>query len=205
MGPRGAYGFRYNNTDKVTYNHFDSYFSGLGKNICMFIKETPIDEMINIFNKIKLVDANKKATPKQIEHVKKIAPEIINLSVGDGSDFKKNSFYNLLRESQGNLNFYKKGLKYMIDNHNFLSDSLYCEWAYIINLDEKVLEVYCGFNTNPSAEGRYADLCNDDEKKYYGVKLVENISLDEIGKINDLDVFSEEKENAIMEKESANE
>ena len=31
MGTRGAYGFRINDKDKVTYNHFDSYPDGFGK------------------------------------------------------------------------------------------------------------------------------------------------------------------------------
>ena len=38
MGTRGLYGFRKNGVDKVTYNHWDSYPDGLGKQILRFIK-----------------------------------------------------------------------------------------------------------------------------------------------------------------------
>ena len=74
---------------------------------------------------------------------------------------------------------------------SFLSDSLFCEWAYIINLDDEVFEVYRGFNKNPNAPGRYASKQCDSEK-YYGVELIETFSLNDCfeGKIKvDKDKF----------------
>lgn len=40
----------------------------------------------------------------------------------------------------------------MIDDSEFLNDSLFCEWTYIINLDNEQFEVYRGFNKDPSAK-----------------------------------------------------
>ena len=59
-------------------------------------------------------------------------------------------WYCLLRHAQGDLNVYKNGLRYMIDNHDFIKDSLFCEYAYIINLDTKRLEFYVGFQKTPA-------------------------------------------------------
>ena len=59
----------------------------------------------------------------------------------------------------------------------FLFNSLFCEYAYIINLDDRMLEFYVGFNENPDARGRYAGTTVDDEKKYYGVIPAQTIPL----------------------------
>lgn len=83
------------------------------------------------------------------------------------------------------------------DYHTFLYDSLFCEWAYIINLDTKKLEIYKGFNKNPNAKGRYADhYAYDDDHRYCGVALVKEIPLNKIfkGKIKVIEnKFVEEK------------
>ena len=69
-----------------------------------------------------------------------------------------------------------------LDEHRFLLDSLFCEFAYIINLDSKKLEVYEGFNLNPNAPGRYAKYYfnKNREKVYYGVTLVEELNLSDL-------------------------
>ena len=69
-----------------------------------------------------------------------------------------------------------------LDESRFLIDSLFCEFAYIINLDTNKLEYYEGFNLDPNAPGRYAKntLYKNDEKIYYGVKLVKEIELTDL-------------------------
>lgn len=62
--------------------------------------------------------------------------------------------------------------------NNFLFDSLFCEFAYIINLDENVLEFYIGFNKNPEADGRYAYKIG--ERGYCGVRLAKTMKLEDI-------------------------
>ena len=40
---------------------------------------------------------------------------------------------------------YLKGLKYMLNGNNFLKNELFCEYGYVINLDENTLDIYtCG-------------------------------------------------------------
>ena len=87
-------------------------------------------------------------------------------------------WYCLLREAQGDLTAWtQKGLKFMINSEGFIHDSLFCEYAYIINLDDGLLEFYQGFNKNPEAPGRYADY---QDNGYCGVALVDTIALDDI-------------------------
>lgn len=162
MGTRGCYGFRKNGIDKLTYNHFDSYPDCLGHDIVQFCKETSIEEMNEIFDRIVLVDEDSNPTAEQIEE----CMEYYNGAVGHETT---NDWYCLLREAQGNLNAYKNGLKYMIDNHDFIKNSLFCEYAYIINLDTNCLEFWVGFQKNPDVNNRYG---TEEENGYYPCKMV---------------------------------
>jgi hypothetical protein len=87
---------------------------------------------------------------------------------------EKFDWYSFLREFQGNLDAYKGDLKYMMDDSDFILESLFCEWAYIINLDTNELEVYKGFQKEPH-ENRYSDHVYESHSgdKYYPCKLVE--------------------------------
>lgn len=179
MGTRGAYGFRVDGVDKVTYNQFDSYPDCLGFSVLEFIsKSKSFDELKSLSSSIVLVNNKIKPTPEQIE-------ENLNWSDKSVRTGELEDWYVLLRNAQGDLNALHQGLKYMIDNHNFLFDSLFCEYAYIINIDEGVLEFYKGFNRSPNGSGRYAippdDYYKDGQTtEYYGVNLLQTFNLSEI-------------------------
>ena len=143
MSTRGAVGIIFNNEEKIGYNHFDSYPSGLGNEILTFLKGKTIDELKHIFSNI----------------------VVENNSDNDVWNWQTHTF---------NTKFE--------DESRFLIDSLFCEYAYIINLDSNKLEVYVGFNLNPNAAGRYAKntIYKNEEKVYYGVKLVEELDLSDL-------------------------
>jgi hypothetical protein len=172
MGTRGAFGFRINGVDKVTYNHFDSYPTGLGAVMIQACIDHTLDELKAAAEKLTLVTEDKKPTKKQIEVCK--AAGLLDLNVGNQTE---QDWYDLLRGAQGDIEAFIDGrTPFMIDSHAFLTDSLFCEWAYIINCDEKTLEVYDGCNKNPAAPGRYANIKPDDNG-YVGVKLLRSIPL----------------------------
>lgn len=172
MGTRGIYGFYKNGIDKLTYNHYDSYHEGLGKNVVDFIKNTTIDEMNEVFEKIVLV-SDVMPTKEQIEECSLYT----NLNV---SNQNTNDWYCLLRDAQGDLNVYKNGLKYMIDDKEFIKDSLFCEYGYIINLDENILEVYEGFQTSPQTNRYITDKPCDSGGKYFNCALVGKYKFDNL-------------------------
>lgn len=58
----------------------------------------------------------------------------------------------------------------MRDEWNFGADSLFCEWAYVIDVTAGTLEVYRGFNKRPPA-GRFASLKADEGSAYAPVTL----------------------------------
>ena len=167
MGTRGCYGFRKNGIDKLTYNHYDSYPNGLGSDVVKFCKETPVKEMNAIFDMIVLVDESGMPNAEQIAECMKYYDGMV-------SNKSTDDWYCLLRHAQGDLNAYKNGLKYMIDNHDFIKDSLFCEYAYIINLDTKRLEFYVGFQKAPDVTNRYGV---EDDRGYYPCKMVASYPL----------------------------
>ena len=129
MGTRGAWGLIKNEETKVTYNHFDSYPDGLGDNVIAFIQDN-IQKLDEIFDSLILVKEFGIITEEHLTHCKE--QETINMDVGGG---KTIDWYKGLRKAQGSgIHKYGEGLKYMIDSQGFLTDSLFCEWAYIINL-----------------------------------------------------------------------
>lgn len=200
MGTRGCYGYRIKGKDKVTYNHMDSYPSELGYSVLSYVHNTSTEKMLEVAKKIKLVKSNSKPTKKQIKECEKFA----NLGVGTG---KIDEWYCLLRNAQGELGVFED-IPYMIDSHNFLADSLFYEWAYIVNLDTKKVEIYKGFNKNPKASGRYAMLKDGDaidSEQYYGVALVEEIAIEAVQCTypSELEKYIAEFEQKIDEKEKA--
>ena len=177
MSTRGAYGFRIDGADKVTYNHFDSYPEGLGEDIVRFIRSTPYEEMVRAARSIVLVSETDKPTPEQFNHCREYFLRCHGTPLPDPSW----DWYNVLRSVQGDLFAYLNGLCYMIDDHDFLRDSLLCEWAYIINLDSRTFEVYRGFqkrrDSNP--RNRYRFLPSH-STGYYPVALIAEYLLDAI-------------------------
>lgn len=143
MSTRGATGFVADGKWYVTYNHSSSYPSWLGMRVLEFCKEiTDWEKVKKNVCKVNLVDENSKPTPYQIRKYKKYA----NTRVSEQTLY---DWYCLLRDLQGAgiLREVADGnVSHMIDGHTFLKDSLFCEWAYIIDLDEMVLRVYKGFN-----------------------------------------------------------
>lgn len=168
MGTRGAYGFRKGGVDKISYNHFDSYPSGLGAEIAKYCLNTPLEELGKAYDAITMVDQDTMPTVKQQKQLKKYFKE-----VGTG---RADDWYALLRGTQGDIGEAAK-CGFMIDNHGFMLDSLFCEYAYVINLDTGMLEVYEGFQKDGAAiNGRYKGA---PVEGYWGVSLIAEIPIDD--------------------------
>lgn len=182
MGTRGAYGFLRNGETFVAYNHFDSYPKGLGAALVEDFREVArtlsYEEMAFNVGQIRFVHDEVPPTPEDIERYEKFG----DLSVNTG---KYDNWYNMLRKAQGKIIPYLTGeLDVMGDASSFLAESLWCEWAYIFNFDEKVFEVYRGNCYETPGYGRYANL-RDADNEYFGVSLIDVVTFDQLrGKRN---------------------
>jgi hypothetical protein len=186
MGTRGVVGFRKNGVDKLMYNHFDSYPSGLGAKVIGFLMDTSVEEMLTIFDKIEMIDEHSKPTAQQIEECKRWT----DLKV---SKQTTNDWYCLLREAQGELGAFKEGLRYMLEANDFIKDSLFCEYGYIVNLDDNVLEFWEGYQEKPQEGNRYG---TEASEGYYPCRLVKTYPLSDFQYDNQIDYIAD-MENAL--------
>lgn len=65
-------------------------------------------------------------------------------------------------------------------NKEFAADSLFCEYAYVVDFDKGTFEVFKGFNQSPLAETErfYGLKCDDVAKGYEPVRHVKTYQLD---------------------------
>lgn len=173
MGTRGAFGFLIDGQTKATYNHADSYPDGLGQDVVDYIEQMirglPEDP-VTLLAKVRALQPVPDRAPTPDE-IKRLAPWT-NLGVGGQST---SDWYCLLRDAQGDAGAMLETGFYN-DGEAFLADSLFCEWAYIINFDKEVFEVYRGFQEVKHDKGRYADMETGGEK-YFPVALVASFPL----------------------------
>lgn len=152
MGTRGIYGIQKNNEQKLMYNHFDSYPEGLGMTVLHFISNHKIQNIELMFDNIIPVQPGQKPTQEQIDLFKEA--NVLNLSV---STRKEDDWYCLTRELQGNpealLELTKKSKVPLEINNNFINDSLFCEYGYVMNLDDGTLDYYIGFQKDGDGYG----------------------------------------------------
>lgn len=68
-------------------------------------------------------------------------------------------------------------VEFLVDSSDFAEDSLFCEWAYVIDLDKEEFEVYKGFNNHPLNESERFFSLQKEDKKYKPVRLIKSYSI----------------------------
>ena len=92
--------------------------------------------------------------------------------------------------------------RYLGNRLDFAADSLFCEWAWVIDFDRRTFEAYQGFNHTPlTPEDRFYFLVDKEEhyehtpQEYHGVKLVASWPLDNLPTDEEfLNAFKDEEE-----------
>lgn len=176
MSTRGIMGLRIGGIDKLMYNSSDSYPKWLGNHmnnqLVQILKDPDrgISWLREKAEKLIMVTDEEPPTQEEIDSLKKYS----DLGVSHRS---YEDWYCLLRHTQGKLiDTLEAG--YGVESKSFISDSLFCEWAYVVNLDTNCIEVYKGFQTVPHKKGRYAEdlvVENHRSSQYYPCALVKEI------------------------------
>lgn len=179
MGTRGLLVVVKDGAFKVAqYMQFDSYPEGVGSATFNFIK----NEMTPQFRY--KVDLVKELSDSEVEDRWKQAG-------ADGSGLVSMDVVERFNVSNAHLDrsFGAKILSYIQNadlpevylSTSFAADSLFCEWAYVIDLDNDILEVYKGFNKIPLlSDERFKSFDSLSRDEYYPVRLVTKTPFSEI-------------------------
>lgn len=167
------------------YGQWDGYPSGNGLTILEFLRTCNLDEFKE---KIKNVRFSTKKDEKKVEKfLKSIGCKDGWMNMDQSDLYKKAYPYSSRDIGAGILQMVNESEDTEIvlqDTTKFAADSLFCEWAYLIDLDNNNLEVYEGFNNSPLEEGqRFKDMELEDNlggEQYYPIKCVKIYPLDKL-------------------------
>ena len=173
MGTRSLIVVVKNDEIKVAqYSQYDGYFGSTGQLIKEFVQNK---EKVNLLNK--KIDLCRFLTKNEVDE--------LNERLSNGEDIFQD-FPQLSRNLGVDILDYiidQNEETCLLDKRKFALDSLFCEYAYVVNLDTEIVEFYLGFNTNKNADfGRFKDLENllSEDEKYRTVALLKSYKFNEI-------------------------
>jgi hypothetical protein len=149
MSTRGFLGFVVDGTEKIAYNHYDSYPGGLGVNVLEWLRAADLDAARAAAADLRVVDGDSEPTDEDIARYAHLA----DLSVDRGPG--RPSWYQLIHDAQGDpAVVLATGV--VEDAGRFPLDSLWAEWGYLIDFDAGTFEVYEGYQERAHSDGRFA-------------------------------------------------
>lgn len=172
MSTRGFFGFVIDGTEKIAYNHSDSYPSGLGMDVLRWLQSATSD-MEHLRKQVAALRVASPGSQPTSDDIARLAPHA-NRNVGSRS---LDDWYVLLRETQGDPQA-TLDAGVIEDASNFPADSLFAEWGYVVDLDAGVFEVYEGFQRSAHSDGRFAS--RDGSDGYAPVRLIASWSFAEL-------------------------
>lgn len=172
------------------YGQWDGYPSGQGIDALKFCRENLLEnENLQKFksqlNKVRFVTSEEYA---------KLWEEIgININANNGyvtfaeSEFFHTKYPYFSRDNGADIlrmvfkSSDDENEILMKNSINFAADSIFCEWAYVIDLDKMTFEVFKGFNTltldKTNPKERFAYLVPDRENGYKPIKFLNEFSI----------------------------
>lgn len=188
MGTRNLTVVKSNNDIKVAqYGQWDGYPDGVGYDIVNFIVNNDLEKFKEKVDKLEFFTQE----------------EINEINESEGNPFETYPY--LSRDLGGKIlhaimhgEYIKPGYEWrdeedtvyefeiekLVNSVEFGTDSLFCEWAYVIDLDERELVVYKGFQKEPHSEGIFVEYMENPNEPtatvddYFACKPIATFDLD---------------------------
>lgn len=168
------------------YGQWDGYPSGQGLTVLRFVSEAGnIDALRSAFRKVRFLEPEGK-DKEFVESYSANAPEWP--SDPDNRTPEQKHWFSTYASRDIGGDILKavansNDNEVLLRNHiAFAGDSLFCEYAYVIDLDAGTFEIYQGFNKDPVTEGRFISGADYLEKNdgYEPVKLLKTYQLNNL-------------------------
>ena len=177
MGTRNLIAIAKGNGYKLAqYNQWDGYLTGQGNGILAFFN-TPGFDLETFKNK---VDNLYFGDEDEINAIWDKFSTNGMMTRDQSKAFQKSEYGYLSRDTGSDILSIiaaSNGPMLVQNSIDFAKDSLFCEFAYVIDLNRNVLELYQGFNQEPLDPIERFYSAEPDKDGYYPVKLIREISL----------------------------
>jgi hypothetical protein len=203
-------------TKVAQYGQWDGYPSGQGANILNFLKvlgtdEKAREELLNEHKEsgwardnakqfLKLKNLSIENFKENLESISFFTEEELNIINEDSENaFQQRPYLSRNTASEILWEISKGNVDKLVNHENFAEDSLFCEWAYVIDLDKNTFEVYQGFNTTPIDETERFFYLQKEEGEYKPVTLLKSYDLNNLPTIEEFVELDEEEEDEVEE------
>lgn len=196
MGTRHLIAVHVDGQYKVTqYGQWDGYPEGQGKGCLEFLREQYNPEAFKTAVRACRFIEKEQLRDLLVTYGQKsdgmISMNDYDRFSKDHPEFSRDTGSDILKMIQDH---YPDGLA-LESAITFAADSLFCEWAYVIDLDTDMFEVYEGFNKKElTPEDRFYFLREYEEGKYHGVRLVKRWFLSNLPTEDEFDAAFGEKD-----------
>ena len=187
-------------TKIAQYGQWDGYPDGQGVTVLNFIKsEENIKKLQSKLDDVRFLDRDGR-DKEFIEEYSKNTPEWSN-DPDNRTPEQKRWFEtyvsrNIAGEILSNVANSNDSDIRLDDSTSFAADSLFCEWAYVVDFEKGTFEVYTGFNKSElDKDARFVNIKPEKDSEYSPVALVKEYKLTELPKEEDfVNNFTEDDE-----------
>jgi len=166
------------------YGQFDGYPSGQGVTALSFLSsKNNVESLKESLARVRFIEFEGR-DKEFIQSYDRNSPEFMS-SPDNRSPQQKHWHDTFIHRSRAagilaNVADSNDGEILLKNSIDFAYEGLFCEWAYIIDLDSNTFEAFKGYNKTPVTEGRFLSSGIKEENGYHPVVIKKSYSLDQL-------------------------